>query len=95
MTRFTVVWDKEVESQFLNTWIAGHAGTRAFLTDVANLVDSSLSDDPIEKGIRLSERDAYILVVPVSGVSARVSVTFQVLPNDQLVRVIRLTIRGE
>ena len=65
MTRFTVVWDSEVESHFIDTWVAGDTATRAVLTDVANLVDASLSEDPIQKGTPWSDQDAFIFVIPL------------------------------
>jgi hypothetical protein len=94
MTRYTVVWDTEVESRFISAWIAGDAHTRAILTEIANWVDNNLCEDPDQKGEPRPDLVARILAVPISGTSARVSVTYQTLPDDRQVRVVRLVIRG-
>jgi hypothetical protein len=86
VTQYTVLWDEELEA----TWIASDSLTRAILTDVANWVDSTLSVDPDLKG-QEQEAPVRILAVPIS--AARVSVTYQVLPEDRQVRVIRLVFR--
>ena len=95
MTRYTVVWDEDVEAPFISDWVAGDAGTRKILTDIANWVDTNLSEDPDQKGQPRPDLGARILVVPVSATSARVSVTYRVLPDDRQVRVVRMVIRGE
>jgi hypothetical protein len=94
MIRFTVVGDPDVESPFINTWVAGDASTRAILTEIANWVDSNLAEDPDAKGQPRPDLDARILAVPVSSSRARISVTYQVLPDDRLVRIVRLVFRG-
>jgi hypothetical protein len=50
MTRYTVVWDREVESQFINDWIDGDSHTRSVLTAIANWIDATLAEDPESKG---------------------------------------------
>jgi hypothetical protein len=94
MTRYTVVWDADVESRFIAAWTAGDSRMRANLTDIANWVDTNLAEDAERKGQALAELDARVIVVPVSGTAARVSVTYQVLPNDRQVRIVRLVFRG-
>ena len=95
MTRFTVVWDVDVESQFINAWTTGNATTRTFLTDIANWVDANLADDPELLGYAWSEPNTYIATVPTQFASARVSVTYQVRAEDRQVRIVRLLIRGQ
>lgn len=92
--RYTVVWDAEVESQFISGWLAGDSQMRTILTEIANWVDKNLADDPDQQGQPRSDLSARILAVPVSGTPARVSVTYQDLPNDRQVHVVRLVIRG-
>ena len=94
MTRYTVVWDEDVESPFVHAWVVGDAPTRAILTEIANYVDATLSEDPDKKGEPRPDLDARILAVPLSSSTARVSVTYHVLPDDRLVRVVRLVFRG-
>lgn len=95
MTRFTVVWDIDVESKFINAWAAGDATTRAFLTEVANWVDSNLAAEPELRGTAWTEPNTYIAVVPTQFPTARVSVTYQISAEDRLVRIVRLLIRGK
>jgi hypothetical protein len=94
MTRFTVVWDPDVESPFIDTWVAGDSQTRALLTAIANWVDENLANDPDQKGQPRHDLAARIVAVPVPNSPARVSITYRVLPDDRQVRVIRLVVRG-
>ncbi len=50
MTQYTVVWAKEVEEPFINYWIKGNSLTRVILTEIANRVDTNLSEDADLKG---------------------------------------------
>jgi hypothetical protein len=95
MTRYTVVWDDEVYVPFLNAWLAGDTQTRRILTDVANWVDTHLAEDPNLKGEPRHEHSTRILAVPLSKTSAHVVVTYQVLMDDRLVRVLRLRFRNQ
>jgi hypothetical protein len=94
MARFTVVWDNDVEAPFISYWMAGDSETRTHLTEIANWVDANLSEDPDQKGRPHLGLGARIIAVPLSKSPARVSVTYEVSPEDRLVRVIRLTLRG-
>ena len=94
MTRYTVVWDRDVEVPFMNAWIAGNSQTRAILSEVANWVDKNLAEDPDRKGEPCPEHSARQIDVPIPGSSAHVSATFRVLPDDRQVRVICLVFRG-
>ena len=94
MVRYTVVWDLSVEAPFIEFWVAGDSQTRLQLTEIANWVDANLSEDPDKKGRLRLDLGARIIAVPLSKSSARVSATYEVWPEDRLVRVVRLTLRG-
>jgi hypothetical protein len=94
MPRCSVVWDPEVETPFINYWVAGDSQARAILTEIANWVDANLAEDPGNQGQARPDLGARIVAVPLSGTPARASVTYEVWPEDRLVRVIRLTLRG-
>jgi len=94
MTRYTVVWDPDVEAPFIKYWVAAGSQTRAILTEIANWVDANLAEDPGNKGHARPDLGARIIAVPPLGLPARVSVSYEVWPEDRQVRVIRLTIRG-
>ena len=94
MTRYTVLWNRDVESQFISAWVAGDSRIRAILTEIANWVDKNLAECPDEKGQPRSDLSVRILAVPISNSPARVSVTYQVLHDDRQVRVVRLVFRG-
>lgn len=79
-----------VESQYINAWDSADSRTRTTLTQVANWVDANLAEDPDQKGQQRADLAARILAISVANSSARASVTFQVLPADRQVRVVRL-----
>ena len=90
MTRFTVLWDAEVESRFIDLWLASDSHTRTILTDIANWVDDNLAVHPDKQGQERSDLSLRIVSVPVS--SARVSVVYHVLHEDRQVRVVRIVV---
>ena len=45
MTRFTVVWNADLEAEFANTWLASDSHTCAVLTETANWIDKYLAED--------------------------------------------------
>jgi hypothetical protein len=94
MTKYTVVWAEEVEGPFIDSWVKGDSQMRAALTEIANWVDSNLSLDPELKGREAFDPGARVVVVPLASSAARVSVIFETVPNDRLVRVIRMTFRS-
>jgi hypothetical protein len=94
MTRYTVVWDPDVETPFIGYWVAGDSQMRATLTEIANWVDANLAEDPDKKGRPRSDQSARILAVPVSSSPASVSVAYQIFPADRQVRIICLILRG-
>jgi hypothetical protein len=93
MSRYTVVWDVDVESHFLEAWVAGDSHARSILTEVANWIDRELATEPEQKGRPAPESGVRVLAVPVSVSSARVSATFVVSPEDRQVRVVRIVFR--
>jgi hypothetical protein len=94
MKPFTVVWDRDVEASFFRYWLASDSKLRAILTEVANWVDTNLATDPGSKGQLRADLGARIIAVPLTTSSARVAVTFEVSPDDQIVREICFTFRG-
>jgi hypothetical protein len=94
MTRYTVEWDPEVESQFINDWIEGDPQTRAILTAIANWIDKSLAEDAESKGRAYPGSSGRVLSVPVVLPPAGIFVAFEVSPDDRKVRVVRIVIRG-
>jgi hypothetical protein len=95
MTRYTVIWDEEVESAFINYWSASDSITRMMLTEAANWIDSNLAENPEAKGQARPDLPARIIAVPLSMFTTRVAATYEVWPNDRLVRVLLLTVRKE
>jgi hypothetical protein len=87
---YTVLWDPDLEAQFIHAWVGSDSQTRGLLTDIANWIDANLAADPDLKG-REESTSVRILAVPIS--AARASVAYQVLPEDRQVRVIRLVFR--
>jgi hypothetical protein len=94
MTRYTVVWDADVDVALTNAWIAGNSKIRSTLTSIADWVDRYLAEDADVKGQPLPELSARMVAVPLSITPARVEATFQVFPDDRMVRVTRLVFRS-
>src|SRR5207244_1811288 len=94
MTRYTVVWDTDLQTVFTRTWTAGDSNMRSTLTAIADWVDTYLAKDPSLKGQAVPDQSARMIAVPFSVATVRVDVTFQVLPNDRPVRVKRFTFRS-
>jgi hypothetical protein len=90
MTRYTVVWDTELERAVTHWWLAGDSHVRSTLTAIADWVDTYLAVDADIKGQIMPEEAARTIAVPISITTVRVNVTFDVLPEDRLVRVKRL-----
>jgi hypothetical protein len=93
MARYTVVWDPDVEAPFIANWVAGDSQTRATLTEIATWVDANLAEDPDVKGQSRDDLAARIVPVPLSSSTVRVSVSYEVWPDDRQVHVIRLTMK--
>ena len=79
MTRYTVLWDQDVESQFIEAWAGSDSATRQALTEVANWVDANLTVDPHLKGIAKADLSVHFTAVPLQSSPARVSVAYQIL----------------
>ena len=94
MTRYTVVWDTDVEAALANAWILGDSNIRSTLTAIANWIDSSLAEDAEMKGRALSHVLERTIDVPLSIPSAHVSAIYQVFADDRIVRLTRLVIRS-
>lgn len=91
MTRYTVLWDPEVEAVFVDAWTRSGSGVREILTGAANWIDAQLAVDPEVKGRRSTDLDVHLLAVPLSTTAAQIAVAYQVQPEDRVVRVVRLT----
>jgi hypothetical protein len=92
--RYTVVWDQDVEAAYIDRWLASDSGTRSLLSDAANWVDRNLAEEPEAKGQARPDLGARIIAVPLSSSSVRVSVTYEIWPDERQVHVIRITIHG-
>ncbi len=89
MTRYTVVWDEYLLAYYTRSWTDADPKIRETLTQVANWVDRYLEFDADTKGRPTIDGELQVSYVPVS--YARVTVTFEVFPDDRLVRVLRMT----
>lgn len=94
MTRYTVIWDEDVEGPFIDAWAGGDSRVRAILTEAANWIDVHLAEDPEHQGKPVIDESARVVAVPVSEAAARISATYQCFPDERQVRVICLILRG-
>ncbi len=89
MDRHTVVWAGDVQDDFVELWVNSDSIQRNRLTDVANTVDRELVVSPNSIGETFpSEPGVRIWQLP--GFSPLVSVVFEVLHDDRVVRVLSL-----
>lgn len=92
MTRYTVVWDLELDRAFTDAWVSGDSQMRATLTAISNWLDVALAQDPDRQGHPRPGDAARTIEVPLSVSSVRAEATYRVFAEDRLVRVDRLDI---
>ena len=88
MKRYTVVWDPDLQLDFIRTWIGANSALRLSLTGASNWVDQNLVLNPERQG-RASPIDPThrSLLVPQTGDYAIV-VHYQVSAADRQVEVL-------
>ena len=91
MNRFSVFWDEQIQTDYLDAWVKADSESRVVLTELANLVDESLSDSPALKG-KPAPEEGVLLVTFVVGLAAA-TVFYRVHAADRVVRIIRMVIR--
>ena len=94
MTRFTVVWDSDLENALANTWMAGDSKLRLALTEVADWIDSNLVEDhtsKVSRSLTLQRASSTCHFPFHMRESKRPTKSF---PDDRLVRVTRLVFRS-
>ena len=89
MTRYTVIWDDDLLAYYIRSWTESDPQIRDTLTQVANWVDRYLEYDADLKGRPSADGELQVAYVPVP--HARVTVTYEVFPDDRIVRVLRMT----
>jgi hypothetical protein len=89
--RFTVVWATDVQDDFIDHWLIADRKHRQFLTDMANAIGRELAFAPETCGSQLPSEPA-LRVWSVPQISPAASVVFEVLEEDRVVRVLRITV---
>ncbi|MBW3598040.1 MAG: hypothetical protein KY475_12275 [Planctomycetes bacterium] len=92
MTQFTVVWDSDLEAEFIRFWTDAGSHLRALLTHASNWLDERLSQAPESLG-QIVEGEPYRVIIVPGTQSPRVEVIYQVLPEDRLVRILSIRLR--
>ena len=92
MTRFTVVWDSDLEAEFIRFWTDADSNLRALLTHASNWLDDRLSHAPESLGQSVEGEPYRIVIVPGTQ-SPRVEIIYLVLPEDRLVRILSIRLR--
>jgi hypothetical protein len=93
MASFTVVWDAELESSYIEAWLFSNSASRAILSEAANWLDRELRLDADLKGHPALEPLHRTIDVVLTSTRAHVSAVYAVLAEDRLVRVQRLVFR--
>lgn len=88
MIRFTVVWERELQADFMRTWIDADSPLRASLTHASNWIDRNLCTDPERQG-RASAVDptCRAIHVPETG-DFSIVVLYRVRREDRQVDVV-------
>jgi hypothetical protein len=94
MSRYTVVWDPDLESRLIIEWTDADSQMRALLTHAANWIDATLVEFPERAGQELENTPYHFAVVPDTG-SYLVRVVYKVFADDRLVRVLNIRIRED
>lgn len=94
MDRFTVVWSRDVQDDFIDLWLNSDSGQRHRLRDIANTVDRELAVSPEAKGGPLPSEPG-LRVWELSGFSPRAWAVFEVQSDDRMVRVLRIRLAVE
>ena len=89
MTRYTVVWDKEVEDPFMN----GRFGPASRSYRHRKLVDRELAVDPEVKGQAQADPLNRVIDATAANSTTRASVSYRIIPDDRQVRVTLVVIR--
>lgn len=88
MNRFTVVWDPDLQSDFIREWIAADSTLRAALTRASHWVDQNLGVEPEKRGRQSAVDPTYrSLLVPETG-EYSIVVLYQVIVEDRQVEVL-------
>jgi hypothetical protein len=93
--RYTVVWDSELDNAIVNTWIASDSPTRATLTAISNWLDAQLAENPDKKGQSRSPDAGRVIEVPQSISFVQVEAIYHVIPDDRIVRLVRLVFHDD
>ena len=88
MNRYTVVWDPDLQVDFIRTWTAADSALRSALTRASDWVDQNLALDPERLG-RPSPVDPThrSLLIPKTG-DYSIVVHYQILAEDRQVEVL-------
>jgi hypothetical protein len=92
MPKFTVVWDGDLEADFIQAWTDADSETRDLLTYASNWADKGLSRTPESLGHAV-EGETYRIVIAPGSLSRSVEIIFEVLAADALVRVLNFRLR--
>lgn len=85
MTRRTVVWVSDAESELAEIWLASKSRDR--VTSESNAIDSALSNDAESAGSPLAEGLKALDEPPLR-------VLFEILDEDLMVRVLKVKLLG-
>jgi hypothetical protein len=90
MIRYTVVWALDVQNDFIQSWLAGDSDRRRQLTTIADLLDKSLVIAPETRGVAVPSEPS-LRIWSMEAADASIAVTFEVFPQDRLVRILRIS----
>jgi hypothetical protein len=92
MSRYTVVWDPDLESEYIEQWADADSTFRSLLTHVSDWLDVNLRDAPEKVGVDFDGTLKRVVVIPGTGTYI-FEAAFTIVPDDRQVRVIGITFR--
>ena len=88
--RFTVVWEPDAESDLTSSWLAASQALRKQITAANAYFDQALSQNAHQKGTLIrGSFPARLLVAPLVAGMPAISIAFEVIVDDRLVRVVQ------
>jgi hypothetical protein len=89
--RYTVVWAVDVQDDFIEQWIRADSSGRKRLREIANAIDQNLAIAPDTQGSSIPS-DPALKVCDLAAFGPHATAVFEILPDDRIVRVLRISV---
>lgn len=90
MARYTVLWPKKLEDEYVDFWLRSDSERRKLLTRASHLIQAWLGNNPENVGAPVGSTAIRAWILPLK---THISVLYHVNEPDRRVTIVRLTIR--